>query len=143
MHYLLRVPPNSSRGSRNTRVIRGLRGRSHIAAVCALPSTCFLLLIFRSSSWGFVSFKAIAWFGFYVYFFLIGVGYMLRYLKGKYTVQAVREPSDSDFAHAMLCFGGSPVLLVNSCADDQVSSASEGRAGRSRSRVCSCKLARA
>ncbi|KAJ7054261.1 hypothetical protein C8F01DRAFT_1164563 [Mycena amicta] len=27
--------------------------------------------------WGFVSFKAIAWFGFYVYFFLIGVGYII------------------------------------------------------------------
>ena len=51
---------------------------------------------------------------------LVGVGYMLRYLKGKYTVQAVREPSDSDFAHAMLCFGGSPVFFVDSCADDQV-----------------------
>ena len=42
---------------------------------------------------------------------LVGVGYMLRYLKGTYTVQAVREPSDSDFAHAMLCFGGSLCVL--------------------------------
>ncbi|KAF7303931.1 hypothetical protein MIND_00623700 [Mycena indigotica] len=27
--------------------------------------------------WGFVSFKAIAWFGFYVNFFLIGIGYIV------------------------------------------------------------------
>ncbi|KAF7313986.1 hypothetical protein HMN09_00557100 [Mycena chlorophos] len=27
--------------------------------------------------WGFVAFKGIAWMGFYLYFFLIGVGYIL------------------------------------------------------------------
>ncbi|KAJ7762985.1 hypothetical protein B0H16DRAFT_1414313 [Mycena metata] len=56
--------------------------RIRIALIALLGIYTAYKVAFPLVRWGYIAFKAIAMFGFYVYFFLIGVGYAMNVVVG-------------------------------------------------------------